>query len=127
MKKYYLYQHIRLDKNEIFYIGVGTIQIIRNKYFYYSRSKIKYGRNLIWKRIISKTDYKIEILLESDDYNFILEKEKEYIKLYGRIDLSTGTLANMTEGGEGNSVEVNTIDCGTVKQGSIPVIIQMCL
>ena len=101
MNNYYLYQHIRLDKNEVFYIGVGTIQIIKDKYRYYSRSKEKYGRNLIWKRITSKTDYKIEILIESDDYDFILEKEKEYIELYGRIDLKTGTLANMTEGGEG--------------------------
>lgn len=24
MKKYYVYQHIREDKNEIFYIGIGT-------------------------------------------------------------------------------------------------------
>jgi hypothetical protein len=101
MSNYYLYQHIRLDKNEVFYIGVGTVQTIRNKYKYYSRSKEKYGRNSIWKKITSKTDYDIEILIESDDYNFILEKEKEYIKLYGRIDLETGILANMTDGGEG--------------------------
>ena len=101
MNNYYLYQHIRLDRNQVFYIGVGTVQTIRNKYRYYSRSKEKYGRNSIWKRIISKTDYKIEILIESDNYDYILEKEKEYIKLYGRIDLKTGTLANMTEGGEG--------------------------
>ena len=31
MNNYYLYQHIRLDKNQVFYIGVGTIQTIRNK------------------------------------------------------------------------------------------------
>jgi len=24
MKKYFLYRHIRLDKNEPFYIGIGT-------------------------------------------------------------------------------------------------------
>jgi hypothetical protein len=25
MKKYYLYRHIRLDKNEPFYIGIGKV------------------------------------------------------------------------------------------------------
>lgn len=29
MNKYYLYRHIRLDKNEPFYIGIGTK---RNRY-----------------------------------------------------------------------------------------------
>ena len=41
MDNYYLYQHTRLDKNEVFYIGVGTIQTVKNKYRYYSRSKEK--------------------------------------------------------------------------------------
>ncbi len=110
MNNYYLYQHIRLDKNQVFYIGVGTIQTIRNKYRYYSRSKEKYGRNSIWKRIVSKTDYKIEILIESDNYDYVLEKEKEYIKLYGRIDLKTGTLANMTGGGYEGRLTIMDID-----------------
>lgn len=98
---YYLYRHIRLDKNEPFYIGIGTIQIIENKYHYYSRSKEKSNRNIIWNRIVAKTKYKIDILLESEDYDFIKQKEIEFIKLYGRIDLKTGILANMTDGGEG--------------------------
>lgn len=32
--KYYLYRHIRLDKNEVFYIGVGTIQNKNGNGFY---------------------------------------------------------------------------------------------
>lgn len=71
---YYLYRHIRLDKNEPFYIGIGTIQIIENKYHYYSRSKEKSNRNIIWNRIVAKTKYKIDILLESEDYDFIKQK-----------------------------------------------------
>lgn len=40
--KYYLYRHIRLDKNEPFYIGIGT----KNKHKYpYFRAKSKAERN----------------------------------------------------------------------------------
>jgi len=99
---YYLYRHIRLDKEEPFYIGIGT----KSKKFIsfaveFSRAFNKSRRNLIWKKIINKTDYNIEILLESNNLEFIKQKEKEFIKLYGRIDLKTGTLANMTDGGDG--------------------------
>lgn len=98
---YYLYRHIRLDKNEPFYIGIGTIQVIDSKYYYYSRAKDKSNRNIIWNRIVAKTKYKIDIIIESDDYGFIKQKEIEFVKLYGRIDLETGSLANLTDGGEG--------------------------
>ena len=70
----YLYKHIRLDTNEVFYVGIG------GKY----RPNQK-NRNTIWKRIVAKTDYKIEIILESNDYEFIKQKEIELIKSYGRI------------------------------------------
>jgi len=101
--KYYLYRHIRLDKNEPFYIGIGTkLKNSLNKNTIYKRScdSIK-RRNKIWNCITSKTEYKVEILFESNDYEFIKSKEIEFIKLYGRIDLKTGTLANLTDGGEG--------------------------
>lgn len=95
---YYVYRHIRLDKNEPFYIGIGTKQ---NKK-YYNRSYTTHRTNAIWKKIVSKTKYKIEIIFECNDYEFIKEKEKEFIKLYGRKNLNNGTLANLTNGGEGN-------------------------
>lgn len=89
----YVYRHIRLDKNEPFYIGIAN----NNNY----RLSEKRGRNLIWKRIISKTSYETEILLDNLTWEEACDKEKEFISLYGRIDLSTGCLANMTNGGEG--------------------------
>jgi len=101
--KYYLYRHIRLDKNEPFYIGVGTKK--NNKKWednkIYLRSNVSIGRNITWNRIVAKTEYAVDILLESDDRHFVLKKEIEFIKLYGRIDLCTGTLCNFTDGGEG--------------------------
>lgn len=90
----YLYRHIRLDKNIPFYIGIG----IDSNYY---RANSKKSRNDHWNKIANKTDYEVEILFKHDDYNFIKEKEIEFIKLYGRSDLKLGTLCNLTDGGEG--------------------------
>lgn len=100
--KYYVYRYIRHDKNEPFYIGIGSKNKSDSVYGYYGRAHVKKKRNIIWTSIINKTSYEVGILLESDDYDFIQQKEKEFIKLYGRIDKGTGTLANMTDGGEGS-------------------------
>lgn len=99
--KYYLYRHIRLDTNKVFYIGIGTKNKTDLKYGYYSRAKSKDNRNKWWFAINNKTKYKIDILLESNNYEFIVQKEKEFIKLYGRKNLNLGTLCNLTDGGEG--------------------------
>ena len=107
MGKYYLYRHIRLDKNEPFYIGIGTKYKIgsfkKSMKSEYYRAFCKKGkrRSVIWNRVIAKTEYEVEILLESDDYKFIKQKEIEFITLYGRRDLGTGTLVNLTDGGDG--------------------------
>lgn len=94
-RKGYLYRHIRLDTKEIFYIGIG----IDNNFV---RSRKKWGRSNFWKSIVAKTKYKIEIILQNIPYPLLLEKEKYFIKLYGRRDLGTGTLVNLTDGGEGS-------------------------
>lgn len=103
--KFYIYRHIRLDKNEPFYIGVGTkksfVKNWRTKSAYY-RANEKGKRNKIWWDIVNKSEYKIEILIESNDLDFIFEKEIEFVKLYGRINNKTGILANLTDGGRGS-------------------------
>jgi hypothetical protein len=100
---YYLYRHIRLDKNEPFYIGIGTMYLNKKTFnSIYLRAFLKCRRSIFWKNIISKTKYDVEILLESDNYDYIKSKEKEFIKLYGRKDNNTGNLVNHTDGGEGN-------------------------
>ncbi len=103
-QKHYLYRHIRLDNNEPFHIGIGTVEkgrSIANHERYYRRAYNKTLRNNFWKRIVAKTEYEVEILLESDDYEFIKQKEIEFIALYGRRDLGKGTLCNLTDGGDG--------------------------
>jgi hypothetical protein len=101
--KYYLYRHIRLDKNEPFYIGVGT----KSKGYktfekIYRRAYSHKSRNRIWKSIVNRTEFSTEILLVSDDMIHIKEREKEFISLYGRIDNKSGSLANFTDGGDGH-------------------------
>lgn len=103
--RHYLYRHIRQDKNQPFYIGIGTkyenkkFKTIRSEYY---RAYSKEHRGPAWRGIVKRnSDYLIEIVLESEDYEYIKEKEKEFIKLYGRIDLETGFLVNLTDGGDG--------------------------
>lgn len=86
-----VYRHIRKDKNQPFYIGIGS------KY----RANTKHERNSIWNRIVNKTDYYVEILFEYQDREDAIKKEMELISLYGRINNGTGILSNMTDGGEG--------------------------
>ncbi|MET5115706.1 NUMOD3 domain-containing DNA-binding protein, partial [Burkholderia pseudomallei] len=45
--------------------------------------------------------FKIEIVIENVTEKEANEKEVELILYYGRRDLGTGTLVNMTNGGEG--------------------------
>lgn len=91
----YLYRHVRLDKNQVFYIGKG-IDLKFNRAFN------KNNRNKYWKNIINKTDYIVEIIMYDVPHSLLVQKEIEFIKLYGRRDLKQGTLVNLTNGGEGS-------------------------
>tara|TARA_R110000850_G_scaffold32792_2_gene90140 strand:+ start:186 stop:1130 length:945 start_codon:yes stop_codon:yes gene_type:complete len=100
---FYIYRHIRLDDLSPFYIGLGSKPKVYNTFKQeYRRAFAKSGRNKHWKNIVNKVDYRIEILFEANDYNVIQEKEKEFIKLYGRLDNGTGILVNYTDGGIGS-------------------------
>lgn len=93
----YLYRHIRLDKNEPFYIGIGSDA--KGKY---ERAYHRGSRSNHWHNVVNKTAYEVEIMLDDMTWEEACEKEKEIIKLYGRKDLKEGTLVNMTDGGEGS-------------------------
>jgi hypothetical protein len=106
----YVYRHIRLDKNQPFYIGIG----ISDKDF--DRANETYNRNEIWKRIASKTKIEVEILLSGLTIDQAKEKEKEFIALYGRINNLTGCLSNMTDGGDCNSFKGRRHKPETIKK-----------
>lgn len=100
----YVYRYIRLDKNEPFYIGISYKEDdFKRAYDVHERR-----RNKIFKDIIKKSPYEIEILFTNLTWEQACEKEKEFIKLYGRKNIKTGTLANMTDGGDGSTGVVLT-------------------
>lgn len=90
----YVYRHIRLDTNQPFYIGIGSD---RN----YSRSYTKKRRNQFWRNVAEKTEFVVEIILDDLSWEEACLKEIEFILLYGRRDIGTGILVNMTNGGDG--------------------------
>ena len=97
-KKYYLYLHIREDTEEIFYVGIGTL----DKSNKYARAKSLSGRNCIWKRIVNKTKYKVLVIDENEDEEPIINKEIYYISLLGKMKEKSGHLCNISDGGRGN-------------------------
>jgi hypothetical protein len=86
-----LYRHIRKDKNEPFYIGIGKTE--KRAYFIHNRNKH-------WKNIAEK-GFDVQILFDDLSWEDACKKEIEFIKLYGRKDNGSGILCNMTDGGDG--------------------------
>jgi len=89
----YVYRHVRTDKNQPFYIGIGTDNS-------YRRSRSKCNRNRYWKNITNCTDYNIDIIFDDLTIEEAKLKEIEFISLYKRIS-DGGTLCNITIGGDG--------------------------
>lgn len=105
MYRYYCYRHIRLDKNEVFYIGIAEKK--NKKYFnsykdeYKRAFSKKRGNNHHFNNIVKSIFYEVEIIFECNSFEEICKKEIEFIKLYGRADLKLGFLTNLTNGGSG--------------------------
>lgn len=89
-----VYKHTRIDTNQIFYIGIGNDT---------NRAYSTQGRNKHWKRIVNKTEFKVDILFEDVSWEAACEYERNLIQKYGRMDLNEGSLVNMTDGGDGQS------------------------
>ncbi len=92
MNNIVVYRYIRLDKDQPFYIGIGTLKRARDA---------KWGRSEYFKRICNKYGVELEIVEDDLDWNTAAQKEIWWIKFYGREDIGTGILINMTDGGEG--------------------------
>ena len=86
-----VYIHRKLSDSTIFYVGIGN----------YKRPYKKEGRNSHWKNTINKHGYYVEIILKGLEWKEACEIEIYLIKKFGRRDLNTGSLVNMTDGGEG--------------------------
>ena len=88
----YVYKHIRLDNNEIFYIGIAKM---------YRRLNEKRHRSNFWHNIVKNYGYKSEIIIDNISWEHACYTEKYLIKFYGRRDLGLGSLVNLTDGGDG--------------------------
>ena len=106
--KYYLYRWVREDKGDVFYVGIGSKH--NRKYFLthkseYTRAYKMQSRNTHFMNIKDNYPCNLEIVMESNDYEFIKQKEVEFINTYGRYEFG-GTLVNYTDGGEGTKGRV---------------------
>lgn len=91
-RRFYLYRHVRNDNGDVFYVGRGT----GNRY------TSTFGRNVFWHRIVDKSGgFKAERFLMNLTASEAVEKEREFVGIYGRRDRRSGTLTNLTDGGEG--------------------------
>jgi len=93
VEDFYVYGHYRPNENIPFYIGKGKKD----------RAYSKHNRILHWNNIVNKYGHEIKFIVRdiSEEDSFWLEKQ--LIKAFGRIDLGTGPLINLTDGGEGKS------------------------
>lgn len=86
-----VYQHSK-PNGDVFYIGIGVSK---------KRANSKNGRNKHWINTVNKYGYNIDILCDDIDYSTAQQIERYLIRYYGRKDLGTGLLVNLTDGGEG--------------------------
>jgi hypothetical protein len=91
MNIYYVYQYLREDMTP-YYVGKGKDQRA------WQDHKRSNGTNLL-----PKDKSKIQILAKELSEQEAHLLETKLIAQYGRIDLGTGILRNLTNGGEGNS------------------------
>lgn len=67
----------------------------------FRRSRSRRYRNNHWHNIVNKYDYDIEVVSKNLSEEEAIELEMFLIKQYGRKDIGSGVLVNMTDGGEG--------------------------
>jgi hypothetical protein len=90
----YVYEHIRKDTNQVFYIGIGSDNT-------FSRAFYTHNRNYLWNEVVEETDYEIKIIERDIDWETACSIEQALIKKYGRVYFGDGILTNLTEGGDG--------------------------
>ena len=88
-----VYEHIRNDTNEVFYVGIGESE---------KRAFDKRSRNKHWRNIVNKVGYTVNIVHKGIKHEEAKKIEILLIEKYGRKNLGLGNLVNMTDGGEGS-------------------------
>ena len=104
----YVYKHTRLDTLEVFYVGVGT-----DTEGEYERAYCLWlsSRNKYWREIAEEVgidNIKVEIVYDNLTIEEALEKERDLVSFYGRKSLNTGSLVNLTRGGDRGAASIRT-------------------
>ena len=86
-----VYQHRRLDTNEVFYVGIG-----KNEKRAYNTTR----RSKLWHDFVKNHDYYVEVTHKDVIWEEACSIEKYLIAFYGRRDLGLGSLVNITDGGD---------------------------
>lgn len=94
--KYYVYEWIRLDTNEPFYVGKGS----GNRW-----KKLTRGNNKHFNNIVKSIPVAVNILHNNLDEQIAFELEIYYIWLYR--DIIGYDMCNINDGGEGDSLPGN--------------------
>lgn len=92
-EEYYVYEWIRLDTNEPFYVGKG-----KGDRCY----KLTRGNNLHFNNIVKSKDVAVHILIDNLDEKTAFEYEVYYIWYYR--DIIGYNLTNINEGGSGSAL-----------------------
>lgn len=100
-KRHYVYAHYRNDSGSPFYIGMGTKPDLVYPSTEYERAYSYVDRSGYWHSIVNKHGYTVEIFMEDLTFEEAEAKEIEFIALYGRENIGTGILCNLTDGGGG--------------------------
>ena len=87
---FYVYEHIKADTKEIFYVGKGCGK----------RARTKSYRNKYWHNIVNKHGFEVRFLAKNVDEEFAFLIEQERIDQLKRIGVK---ICNLTDGGEGSS------------------------
>lgn len=89
-KVFYVYQHLKADSGEIFYVGKGMGK----------RAYDNYHRSKYWKGIVAKYGVRVEFIKENLTEAESLQLEIQTIANYR---VNGFNLINMTDGGDGTS------------------------
>lgn len=86
-----VYKHKKNNDDTVFYIGIGNSK----------RPSCIKDRNFHWTNVANKYGFYSEIVFSGLTKEEAVKAEIWLISIYGRIDLGTGVLVNMTDGGDG--------------------------
>lgn len=93
----YVYLHLNPIDESVFYVGISNDD--NNKK--YNRANRIHNRSKYWNNYVKKYGFDIKIYKEDISWEEACRLEIFLIKKYGRKDIGTGNLVNLTDGGEG--------------------------